>query len=74
MHPRRPKDFFAQTKQKMLFVRNGGDASTMQDINWNVIVTGNPGTVRRLPSISYQDRHMYRVVMSRPLCSCSYQY
>ena len=38
-----PKDFFDSIKREMEFVTNGGDANIMES-NWNIVVTGNPGT------------------------------
>ena len=38
-----PKAFFDKIKRQIELVNKGGDASVME-VNWNLVITGNPGT------------------------------
>lgn len=38
-----PKELFEKIKRQIELVNQGGDASVME-VNWNLVITGNPGT------------------------------
>ena len=39
-----PKAFFELIKRQMVFVQEGGDRTGAAETNWNMRITGNPGT------------------------------